>query len=274
MRHEEVGAFRRADEEVEEEATHFAERLGAILLAKRVVEEPRQHVLLLVRGAEAIEERMLRRVLDHPVGPGDEELGRQRDRRGIGDDPFGRFVEPEQNVDRNGPSQQRIGIVGRDARRIVGEQFRLDVARDEKIAAQRPHEPQARQRERHIELHLERRRCQDEAANARRVIVRPGRDDDGAHALRDDGDRLRGEAVARSDMVDERLYVAHRRAETRRMTARAGRAAVPARIPREEIEIGQVELARQMIHAAGVLVAAVKDHDRAARLPAVAAQWR
>ena len=51
------------------------------------------------------------------------------------------------------------------------------------------------------------------------------------------------------------------------MTARAGRAAVPARVPREEIEIGQVELGGQMIHAARVLVAAVKDHDRAARLP-------
>ena len=122
-----------------------------------------------------------------------------------------------------------------------------------------------RQRERHVELDLERRRREDHAAHARRVVVHPRRDDDGAHALRDDGDGLRREAVPRADVVDERLHVAHRRAEARRVTARAGRAAVPARIPGEEIEFGQVELGGQMPHAAGVLVAAVEDHDRAAR---------
>ena len=72
--------------------------------------------------------------------------------------------------------------------------------------------------------------------------MRPRRDEHGADALRDDGDRLRREAVARSDVVDERLHVAHRRAEARRMAALAGRAAVAARIPGEEIEVGQVEL--------------------------------
>ncbi len=229
------------------------------------MEEPGQHVLLFARRAETIEERVLRRVLHHPVRARDQELGRQRDRRGVGDDPRGRVVEAEQDVDGNGARQQRIGVVGRDALRIVRQELRLDVARDEEIAAERPHQAQARQRERHVELHLERRRGEDEAADARGVVVSPRRDDDRADTLRDDGDRLGREAVARSDVVDERLHIAHRRAETRRMAARPRRTAVPARIPGEEIEIGQVELGGQVGHAARVLVAAVEDHDRAAR---------
>ena len=53
-------------EELEQEAPHVRERLRAVLLAERVVEEARQHVLLLVRRAEAVEERVLRRVVRRP----------------------------------------------------------------------------------------------------------------------------------------------------------------------------------------------------------------
>ena len=42
------------------------------------MQESRQHVLLLARRAQALEERMLRRMPHHPVRPGNEELGRYR----------------------------------------------------------------------------------------------------------------------------------------------------------------------------------------------------
>ena len=54
-----------------------------------------------------------------------------------------------------------------------------------------------------------------------------------------------------------------------RVAALAGRAAVAARIPGEEVEVGQVELVDQVRHAARVLVAAMEEHDRAARGAAV-----
>jgi hypothetical protein len=67
-----------------------------------------------------------------------------------------------------------------------------------------------------------------------------------------------------ADVGDERLHVAHRCSEARRVPARARRAAVTARIPSEEIEVGEIELGRQMTHAARVLVTPVEEHDRTA----------
>ena len=98
-------------------------------LAQRVVEEPGQDVPLLVRGAEAVEERVLRPVVHHPVGAGDQELRRHGDRRASATIALRRVVEPEQDVDGDRARDQRVGVVGGDALRIVREELRLDVAR-------------------------------------------------------------------------------------------------------------------------------------------------
>ena len=66
-------------------------------------------------------------------------------------------------------------------------------------------------------------------------------------------------------MIDERLYVSHRRAKTRAKAARTGRAALPTGIPGEYGEVGQIELGGQVRHAARMLVAAVKKNYGAAR---------
>ena len=77
-----------------------------------------------------------------------------------------------------------------DALRVVREELRLDVAVDEESAAQLVHQPEPGARERHVELDLEGRRGEHDAADPRRVVVHPGRDQHGADALRDDGDVL------------------------------------------------------------------------------------
>src|SRR5262249_44417528 len=57
----------------------------------------------------------------------------------------------------------------------------------------------------------------------------------------------------------------HRGADARAEAALARRFAVTARIPREDGEVGQVELVGKMRHAARMLVPAMKDDDGAAR---------
>ena len=177
--------------------------------------------------------------MDDPVAVRHQELRRDGDRRRIRDDPIGGLLQSQQDVDRDRARDQRIGVVRSGSVGVAREKPRLDVARDEKVAAKRSHEPQPRQRERNVELHLERGRSEHHAANRRCVVVDPGGRDDGADALRDDGDRIRCEAVMLADMGDERLHVAHRCSEARRVPARARRAAVTARIPREEIEVAE-----------------------------------
>jgi hypothetical protein len=146
----------------------------------------------------------------------------------------------------------------------VREELRLHVAVDEEQAAQLVHQPEPGARERHVELHLEGRRGQREAAHLGGVVVRPGGDQHRAHALRDDVDVLLGHAVGAADVMHEGLHVAHRGAEARAVAALAGRAAVAACVPGEEVEVGQVELVDQVRHARAVLVAAVEQHDGAA----------
>ena len=104
--------------------------------------------------------------------------------------------------------------------------------------------------------------------------MRPGRDQHRADALRDDRHVLGRDAVGGRDVVDEGLHVAHRGAEARAEAALAGRAAMAARVPGEEREVRQVELVGQMRHAAGMLVAAMEQHDGAARRAGRAGQWR
>ena len=64
-----------------------------LLLAERVVIEARQHVALLDRRSETLEEAMLRAVMHDQVGAGDQELRRDGDGAGVGDHALGRLVE-------------------------------------------------------------------------------------------------------------------------------------------------------------------------------------
>ena len=226
--------------------------------------EARQHDALLARRAEPLVEAVLRAAMHDPVRAGNQQLRRHGDRRRVRDDPLRGVVQVEQHVDRDRPRDQRIGHVARDALGVVREEFRLHVAVHVEQPAQLVHQPQAGPRERHVELDVERRRRDRQAADRRRVIVRPGRREHRADALADDGDILDRDAMCVADMLDEGLQVAHRRGRARAVAARAGRAAVAARVPGEERELGQVELVDEVRDARRMLVAAMQQHDRAA----------
>jgi hypothetical protein len=77
-------------------------------------------------------------------------------------------------------------------------------------------------------------------------------------------DVLFGHAVRGADVLHEGLHVAHRGAEAGAVAALARRAAVAARVPGEEVEVGQVQFVDQVRHARAVLVAAVEQQDGAA----------
>ena len=74
--------------------------------------------------------------------------------------------------------------------------------------------------------------------------------------------------MLRADMADEGLHVAHRARRSWTESRGPGRAAVTARIPCEEVEVGQIELVDEVRHPRRVLVAAMEQHDRAA------SRWR
>jgi len=262
---DEADARARCGEHADQERAHSIDGARAVALTQCIVQEAVQDVSLLDPRTEPIEERVLRGCLHDPVGARDQQLCRHGDGLRVGDDTVRGFLQPEQDVDGNRPRQQRIGFVACDARRIVRQEFGLDVARHEKIARESAHQTQSREREWNVELHAKRRRGEHHPANARRVIVDPRRDEYSAHALRDDADVLGRDAVFRADVVDERLHVAHRRTETRRIAACAGRAPVAARVPCKESEVRQHEFVYEVRHSRRMLVAAVEEHDRAAR---------
>ncbi len=210
---------------------------------------------------------MLRSVIDNPVRARHQELGRNDDRVRVGDDTLGGVVESEQNVDRDGSRDQRIGIVARDSHRIVCQEAGLDVTVDEEVAAQLVEQGETGSRERNVELDLEGRGGEHHAANVRRVVVHPGGDEHRTYALRDDADILDRNPMPIDDMVDERLYIAHRARERGTETAHARRTTMATRIPGEEVEIGNIELIGQMRHASRVFVPPVKQDQRATPRP-------
>jgi hypothetical protein len=188
-------------------------------------------VTLFDRRTEALEETMLRFVMDDEVRARDQQLRRNGDGARVRDDAVRRVVEREEDVDRDGPRDQRIGVEGLDPLGIVREEPRFDVRVDEEVAAQLVHDPQPAARKRDVELDLEGRRGEHQAANGRRVVVRPRRGQDGADALRDHRDVALGDPVRGLDVLDERVDIAHRRA--RLGLPRAPAIALAAGVPRE-----------------------------------------
>ena len=256
-----VDRRRRRVEALQDELADRRHHRRAVALAQRVVEEAGQHRLGLDRAAQPLEEGVLRLVVHHPVGARNQQLHGQRDRVGVGHHAVGGGVQVEQDVHRDRPRDERVALVTRNALRIVREELRLDVAVDEEQPAQLVHQTQAGAREGHVELDLEGRRCERQAAHLGRVVVRPGGDQHRAHALRDDVLVPLPHAVRAADVVDEGLHVAHRGREARAVAARTGRLAVAAGVPGEEVEVGQVELVDQVRHSRAVLVAAVEQQD-------------
>ena len=93
-----------------------------LLFAERVVIEARQHMALLDRRSETLEEAMLRPVMHDEIRSGDQELRRDGDGAGVSHHAIRRLVERQQDVDGDRARDQRIGVEGLDALGIVGEE--------------------------------------------------------------------------------------------------------------------------------------------------------
>jgi hypothetical protein len=117
---------------------------------------------------------------------------------------------------------------------IVGEHAGLHIGLDEALSAKRLQQAQAGDGEGDIELHAQSGRSQDHGPDARRVIVHPGGDDHGAHAVAEHHHVLKRDLVLAGNVTDEGFHVLDQTAEAGGVATLARRAAVPARIPGED----------------------------------------
>jgi len=148
---------------------------------------------------------------------------------------------------------------------VVREHLRFHVAVNERLRFEFPENAERRNGERHIQLHAQCGCGDDERADRRRVVVDPSRGEHGADALRDDRHVFDWNIELIGEMADELLGVADHATEAFGVTAIAGRAAVTARVPGEEPEVVELDAIDKVLPACRVLVAAVEEHDRAAR---------
>ena len=84
--------MQRRREALENESPGVTDRLLAAGLAQRVVKEAGEEVAFLHRGAEIDKEFVLRLLVDHEIGAGDQELGGYGDGTRILYDPSRRAV--------------------------------------------------------------------------------------------------------------------------------------------------------------------------------------
>ena len=160
----------------EDKIARLADGQRAVLFAQRVVEEAGQDMAFLDRRAEPFIETVLRAVMHHPVGAGNQQLGRHGDGARIRHHARRRFIQRQQNVHGDRTGDQRVVPIGRDACRIMRQELRLYVGVDVEKPAHLVLQGQPGAGEGHIQLHLERRRSQHHAADRRRVIMCPGGD--------------------------------------------------------------------------------------------------
>ena len=96
--------------------------------------EAGQDVTLLDRRSQPLEEPVLGAVMHDPVRARYQQLRRNADRARIGHNALARLIKREQNIDRDRPGNQRIGLEGGDALAIVGQEAGLDIGIDKEVA--------------------------------------------------------------------------------------------------------------------------------------------
>jgi hypothetical protein len=94
-----------------------------------------EHVQLLYRAAQVGVELLLGRLVHHFIRSGDKHLRGHLDGSGIGHHAGGGRVYIEQDIDRDGARDERVGLVGGDAGGVAGELRGLHVRLHEVVAA-------------------------------------------------------------------------------------------------------------------------------------------
>ena len=250
-----------------DEIVNLAHRCSAVALAQRIVKKARQLDQLFGAAGQPLKELMLRFGVYHPVAARDQHLSRHVDGRSVGDHTIGSVVQAQQHVGRDRAGDQRVGVITCDAAGIVRQKLGLDIAVDEEVAAQRAHQLDAGPSKGNVELDLERRRSQRHAADGRRVVVHPGRNQHRPDALRHHMRIGRQDAMLRVQVRHESLDVANGGAKAGAEPPHPGRTAVASGVPGEKIKARQIQLIDQMRHAARVLMATVEQHDAAPARP-------
>ena len=183
--------------------------------------------------------------MHHPVRARNEQLHRQVDGLRIGDHAFARLRRARAA---RAPRSARVisgsAFVGTDALRIVRQELRLDVGIDEEIAAQLVLAAESRARERYVELDLEGRRGEHQAAHAAARSRAPRSATSTAPTLcAEHRDVLDGDAVLRADVADEGVDVLDRGARSSGLSPRSpGERPWPRASQREHGEVGELEL--------------------------------
>ena len=250
----------RGGETLADKAAHLIKHGFAAAFAEGVVIKTGQHMALFDAAAQPVVKRVLRRVVHHPVAAGYEQLHRRANCLRVGHHALGGIVQTEQNAHGNGAGNQRVAVVALLALAVVAQIVRFDIAVDEKIAAPFVEQAQAAAGKGNVEFDFESGRREHGAADIRCVVVQPGRHQHRAHALGDNTNVLRRNAVGAADVADKGIDVGHRCADARAVAARARTHAVAACVPSEAGKIVQAQLVGHKHHAAGMLVAAVKQN--------------
>ena len=97
--------------------------------------------------------------------------------------------------------------------------------------------------------------------------MHPSSNADRADALRENHHLLAAHAVRLRQMPDEAIDVMHDGGETRRVAPFARRAAMTARVPSEDGHVADCQRFDDVLHAAGMLMPAMKDDERFFRRP-------
>ena len=259
---QQLGALGRGGETLADKAAHLIKHGFAAAFAEGVVIKTGQHMALFDAAAQPVVKRVLRRVVHHPVAAGYEQLHRRANCLRVGHHALGGVVQAQQNAHGNGAGNQRVAVVALLALAVVAQIVRFDIAVDEKIAAPFVEQAQAAAGKGHVEFDFESRRRKHGAADIGCVIVQPGRHQHRAHALGDNTNVLRLDAVGAADVADKGIDIGYRRADARAIAARAWAHAVAAGVPGEAGKIVQAQLVGHKHHAAGMLVAAVEQNQR------------
>ena len=137
----------------------------------------------------------------------------------------------------------------------------FDVAVDKEITVPFLHDFQTGAGKRNVEFDFECGRCQYGATDFRGVVVQPSGHQYRADALRDHADVFRFDVVFALDVSDKIVHVGNGSADARAVAAFAGAVAMTACVPCEISKIVETEFVGNKHHPAGMLVAAMEQHD-------------
>ena len=161
----------------------LGKRQMAIFFAERVMKKSGENMVFLVGRTEFFIKLLDRLLVHHPIAARYQELRGRGNRCGIFDQPFRSLIQLQQDIDCNRPGDQRVALIGGDARRVVRQKLGFDIRINKAIRLNFLLQSEQTSREWHIQLDLERGRRQHQTTYVRRVVMHPRGRNNRPHAL-------------------------------------------------------------------------------------------